>query len=190
MKPEKQKTGFQKGIPWSENTKISKIQKGQDPWGKKSSIKRGSSASLFQKNTKLSSERTKLEKGSTELKVSAKAGSTRLIGDLEEAQVIHTFEKANLLVEETQNSGATNFDGDLVVKCIDPDYIRAEVKFRNVSGFTIQKNHWHDIKRKSLKFGGTPALITVNKDREKLITMDLNDLALILKEAIGLCKTT
>ncbi len=141
----------------------------RDAWGQK---------------TKLSSLSTKLEKKNTELKVKAKAGSTRLLGDKKEALVQHVLECANLEIKETQNSGATNEDGDLLIYTTKPDYLRAEVKYRNTDGFTINKKHWTDIKKKSLRWGGTPALITMNKSDEKLITMSLEDLALLIQGMI------
>ena len=129
----------------------------------------------------LCSHSSKLEKKATQLKVKAKAGSTRLLGDKKEAQVQLTFESASIQIEETKNSGATNEDGDLLITTTAPDYIRAEVKYRNVDGFTINKKHWHDIKKKALRWGGTPALVTMNKSDEKLITMSLEDLALLIQ---------
>ena len=151
----------------------------------------GKKAVLKQPDRKenLCSNSVKLTAGTTSLKKRAKAGSTRLLGDRKEALVSHSFEKAKLLVEETQNSGATNFDGDMLISTIKPDYIRSEVKYRNTDGFTVVKEHWEDIKRKALTHGGTPALITVNKSDEKLITMSVDDLALLLQKAIELCKT-
>jgi hypothetical protein len=113
--------------------------------------------------------------------VKAKAGSTRLLGDKKEAQAQHTFESAKIKIEETKNSGATNEDGDMLIYTTEPDYLRAEVKFRNTDGFTINKKHWNDIKKKSLKWGGTPALITINKSDEKLITLSVEDLALLIQ---------
>jgi hypothetical protein len=137
-----------------------------------------------------SSTYSNLQKGTTKLKKRAKSGSTRKLGDEMEAQVILTLEKASLLVTETQNSGATNFDGDLLIGCIPPDYIRAEVKYRNTEGFTVSKENWETIKKKSILHGGTPALVTINKEKEKLITMTVDDLALLLEKAVSTCKKT
>jgi len=139
--------------------------------------------------TNLCSRSSTLARGRTELKVGAKAGSTRLAGDLQEAQVQHIFETLGFDIKETANSGAKNFDGDILIFCNKPDFIRAEVKFRNTSGFTISKNHWKEIKHKSLLNGGTPALITINNEKEQLITMNTKDLALLLIKNIEQCKT-
>jgi len=122
--------------------------------------------------------------GPISLKKRAKSGSKRLVGDREEAQCIHVLSKASLIIEETVNSGASNFDGDFLIK-VEPTYIRSEVKFRNTEGFTISKSHWEAIMKKTLLHGGVPALITVNKNKKQLITMELCDFAEILQNIQG-----
>ena len=121
--------------------------------------------------------------GTTHLKVGAKKGSMRLLGDKEEAKVQDVFNKLNFNTVETANSGATNYDGDLLIYTSRTDYIRSEIKYRNSDGFTVVKKHWEDIKKKALFHGGTPALITINKSKEQLITMNTRDLALLLTSA-------
>jgi len=144
-------------------------------------------SALGSQKANLSSGSSTLKRGRTELKVSAKKGSTRLVGDKEEAQVQHVFERLGFAIEETRNSGAKDFDGDLVIHTKAPDYIRAEVKYRNTKGFTINKTHWKDIQAKSIMHGGTPALITVNKDKEQLITLKVEDLALLITHCMDKC---
>jgi hypothetical protein len=171
MKPRKQNHGLRK---------TGTLRKGNGLERSPTSLNKGS-LGVSDHKTKLCSRSSKLEKHPTSLKVKAKAGSTRLLGDKKEAQVQHTFETLKIHIQETQNSGATNEDGDLLITTTEPDYLRAEVKYRNTDGFTVNKKHWHDIKKKALTHGGTPALITINKSDEKLITMSLEDLALLIQ---------
>lgn len=144
-----------------------------------STLNRGST---LNKNSTLSKGAT-LQKGGTKPKVHAKSGSTREIGDIAEAKVNKVFEDHGFELEETRNSGALNFDGDAVIHMsdVEGDYIRAEVKKRNSTGFTVVKEHWETIKKKSLKHQGIPALINVNQKDEMLITMDLKDFAQVLE---------
>lgn len=133
-------------------------------------------------NTKVNSNN--ISSKSTKLKVKAKSNSNRLTGDRAEAQVDREFKiVAEIKVEETKNSGALNFDGDRLIHLSDiaGDYIRAEVKKRKSTGFTIVKKHWEDICRKALLHGGLPALINLNEEDQMLITMELKDLTSILK---------
>ena len=150
-------------------------------------LKRGSTLS---QNTTLSkgsglAKTLPLQRGkaSTELKVHAKSGSTRLIGDRAEALVDKVFRDHGLTVEETKNSGATNFDGDRLIhiSSVEGDYLRTEIKKRRSTGFTVQKDHWEDIKRKALMHQGPPAIISVNEDDNMLITLNVKDFAQIIQ---------
>jgi hypothetical protein len=123
-----------------------------------------------------------LEKPYVKLKVHAKSGSTRELGDITESRVDKVFKDYKFNIEETKNSGATHFDGDRLIhlSSVQGDYLRAEIKKRNASGFTINKEHWEMIKKKALMHGGIPTLINVNAEDEMLITMNLKDFAEML----------
>lgn len=129
----------------------------------------------------------KLTSSSGGLVTHARDGSTRRVGDIAEAHVAHTLEKGGIETKATRNSGAMSCDGDLCIKMsdVDGDYIRAECKHRNTEGFTINKDHWNEIKSKAIKHGGVPALITSNSNGEALITMDLTHFTTILGERKG-----
>jgi len=160
---------------------------------KKTTLRRGGSlktstteitkSSCLDQRTKLCSNSTKLETRSTELRVKPKTGSSRLEGDRQQWIVTQVFDDLGIEVKETQNSGATNYDGDLVIQVPTIDNIRAECKYRNTDGFTVSKKHWKEIQKKSLKHGGCPGLITINKSGQALVTMDVKDLAQLISSA-------
>jgi len=143
---------------------------------------------MLKKQAGIESGNCKLNTSVGGLTTHASVGSTRLVGDTAEAQVRHVLGQAGLRVVETRNSGALYFDGDMCISMdnTDGNYIRAECKHRNTSGFTISKDHWSDIKSKSVKHGGTPALILHNKEGEMLVTMELRHFANIVG---NLCHT-
>jgi len=130
----------------------------------------------------LSTKTSKLGRGQS------KAGSTRLVGDRSEAGAKHILEGHKFLVAETRNSGATNFDGDMVVHLpnenpSDPSstYLRTECKFKSTTGFSISKEHWTRIKEKSLMHGGIPAYIFENKDHHYFLTITLKDFSSLVE---------
>lgn len=123
-----------------------------------------------------------LSHGKVKLVKHASVGSSRRVGDKAEYQVSHVLEQAGLRVDQTRNSGALKYDGDMIIKLsnVDGDYIRAECKHRNTSGFTVAKAHWNDIKKKANSHGGLPALVVHNQDGESMIVMDLKHFSTII----------
>ena len=129
----------------------------------------------------ISSKQCLLTTSNQTLKCHAKSGSTRLIGDRAEALVQEVFEKAGIPIEQTANSGAKHYDGDMVVpikKC--NTSLRIEVKKRNTQSFSINNDFIDLIKVKALKHGGIPSMIVVNKDNQKLIVFELEDFVSML----------
>jgi hypothetical protein len=159
------------------------LGKGKGGWSKETSLNSKSVLenryTLKSKHQKTSiSSNSKLEKGR------ARTGSTRLLGDMKEAILNNLVKDKGFKLEETQNSGATNFDGDSLIHLsdVEGDYFRSEVKYRNTSGFTVKKEHWETIVKKSLIHGGVPSLVTVNKEDQVLITLKVSDLLDILSQ--------
>jgi len=125
-------------------------------------------------NTNQLKKSSTINRSKTKLITHAKEGSTRRIGDKAEAQMKHEV-CPSISIEDTRNSGALHYDGDFLLHLsqVVGDYVRCEGKFRKTSGFTISKKHWSEIKEKSMKHGGIPAIVTQNVDGEVLITMSL-----------------
>lgn len=135
------------------------------------------STGLERKGSLITSKQCLATSASAKLTCHAKSGSARLMGDRAESLVQEVFEKGGLLVKETANSGAKNYDGDMVVQMPYKNDItlRLEVKKRNTDSFSVNAEYLSLIKVKALTNGGIPGLVVVNKSNQKLIVFELED---------------
>lgn len=107
-----------------------------------------------------------------------KKTNTRKIGDSLEKWLVSYLEEVDSTTKQTNNSGATSNNGDILNK----NFI-IEAKHRNTKNLTIQEKVWKKL-NKQIKVGSQkiPLLVMRNIENETFAILNFRDFLQILKD--------